>query len=227
MYVALRRHGTRLASATNLRYALGMDELIEPPSNDNQRAARRGWPRLRDPEMIVALSAVLVGVCALAVSIYQSMLMREQQQVSVWPHIEIGREYRREAGDKRVFKLVVENTGIGPARLQTMRLTLDGKYQPDWATTIKALGLSEDNIQSRASLAGRVLLPGNSIPAVTINDDPGKSTLESDTSGATPRLDVEICYCSIYDRCYRVSYARQEDVAVGSCPRDLKIDFRE
>ncbi len=204
-----------------------MSGPLEPPSNDNQRARRSGWERLRDADMIAALSAVVVGACALAVSIYQSMLMREQQQASVWPHVEIGREYRRVEGDKHVFKVIVENTGIGPARLVTLRVLLDGKYQTDWPSAIKALGLPQPKIQTRASVAGRVLLPGANIIALIVDEDAAASALERAIASEAPRLDAEICYCSIYGRCYRVGFAHQEDIAVGACTRDPKIDFRE
>jgi hypothetical protein len=206
--------------------------LVEPltqPSNDNQRP-RSGWQRLRDADMIAALAAVLVGLCALAVSIYQSMLMREQQQASVWPHVEIGREYRRD-GDKRVFKFIVENTGIGPARIKNLRVRLDGKVQADWASLIKALGVVGENVQNRSivtssTVSNRVLLPGSSIQALVVEDEAVTKPLEAATSDTPPRLDIEICYCSIYDRCYRISYAGKEETA-ASCPADPALDFRE
>ena len=204
-----------------------MSGPLEPPSNDNQRARRSGWDRLRDADMIAALSAVVVGACALAVSIYQSMLMREQQQASVWPHIEIGREYRRENGDKHLYKLVIYNTGVGPARLVTLRVLLDGKYQSDWLGAMKALGLPQPKIQTRASVTGRVLLPGANIVALVVDDEIAANALEGVSASEPPRLDSEICYCSIYGRCYRVGFAHQEDIAVDACTRDPKIDFQE
>lgn len=204
-----------------------MPETTPSPSNDNQRASRSVRQRLLDADMIAALTAVVVGACALSVSIYQSMLMREQQQASVWPHVEIGREYHHEAISKGVLKLVVQNTGMGPARLMTLRVRLDGKYQTDWPSTLKALGVPETKIQSRVTIVGRVLSPGNSIPALVAEDDLATNPLQAATSGDRPRLDIEICYCSIYDRCYRISYVHQEDVTVDACTRDPKIDFNE
>ncbi len=44
-------------------------------------------------EMVVAVSAVFIGVCALAVSLYETKLMREEQRASVLPIVELGRSY--------------------------------------------------------------------------------------------------------------------------------------
>jgi hypothetical protein len=204
-----------------------MTETTPSPSNDNQQATRGGSPRLFDADMIAALAAVVVGACALSVSIYQSMMMREQQQASVWPHVEIGREYRHEGISKGILTLIVQNTGIGPARLMTLRVQLDGKYQTDWASTMKALGVPAEKIQSRATITGRVLSPGKSVQAIVAEDDLAANPLQAATTVDRSRLEVEICYCSIYDRCYRVSYLHQEDIAVDACAHDPKVDFRE
>ena len=39
------------------------------------------------PEMLVGISAVVIGVCALGVSLYETKLMREEQRAAVLPMI--------------------------------------------------------------------------------------------------------------------------------------------
>lgn len=51
---------------------------------------QRNWPRNYsakrhfEPEMI---AAVVIGVCALAVSIYETRIMRSQERAQVWPYL--------------------------------------------------------------------------------------------------------------------------------------------
>ncbi len=52
------------------------------------------------PEMMVAVSAVLVGICALAVSLYEAQLMREEQRSAVLPILELSRSYYTKSGDE-------------------------------------------------------------------------------------------------------------------------------
>ena len=67
-------------------------------------------------EMLVATSAVFIGVCALAVSLYETTLMREEQRASVLPIVELGRSHytRDDSKDKWRLSLHAENVGIGP-----------------------------------------------------------------------------------------------------------------
>lgn len=51
-------------------------------------------PRCLSPDRIAAISAVVIGVCAFGVSLYQAAIMREQsrmmreeQRASVGPHV--------------------------------------------------------------------------------------------------------------------------------------------
>ena len=72
------------------------------------------------PEMMVAVSAVFIGVCAHAVSLYETQLMREEQRSAVLPILELGRSYYTKSGDEARtnwrLSLHADNVGIGPAR---------------------------------------------------------------------------------------------------------------
>lgn len=74
--------------------------------NDSPRPERS---RRLSPDMIAALSAVVIGVCALGVSLYQasimreqSRLMREQQRASVWPNVAVENSYTGDDFELRI-----------------------------------------------------------------------------------------------------------------------------
>lgn len=69
--------------------------------------------------MIVALSAVLIGICALVVSVVQVRIMREEQHASVWPRLVLAQSYSQ----GRRFGVVVSNPGIGPAVVKSVTAT--------------------------------------------------------------------------------------------------------
>lgn len=81
-----------------------------------ETVARALW--WNDPSWLTAASAMLIGLCALAVSIYQSLLMHEQQRISVWPHVLLGHHWQRDdTGMPQVYSYSVRNVGIGLARV--------------------------------------------------------------------------------------------------------------
>ena len=93
------------------------------------------------PEMIVGVSAVFIGVCALIVSIYETRLMRQQQQAAVLPILELGRSHYVTGADEDNWRLSLHtsNVGIGPARVLDFRVTVDGRPQLTWGEAMQAL----------------------------------------------------------------------------------------
>lgn len=75
-----------------------------------------------DPNMMVAVSAVLIGVCALFVSIVQTNLQRKQSYAAAWPYLEISTDML-----ENQFYFRVTNKGAGPAIIKKIRLTYKEK----------------------------------------------------------------------------------------------------
>ncbi|HET9268943.1 MAG TPA: hypothetical protein VFO31_12295 [Vicinamibacterales bacterium] len=77
-----------------------------------------------DTDRIVSLSAMVVGVGSLAIILYQTKLMREQQRASVMPYLMMA--VQSSTNDHRTY-LTVRNAGIGPALLGDVRVRYKGK----------------------------------------------------------------------------------------------------
>src|SRR6478672_2162589 len=91
---------------------------------------RRKWFNI---ELLLGISATLLSLCALVVSIFQTNLAREQnaiareqQQASVWPHIQA--VYSQNNDD---FGWTIINNGVGPAIVKSLTLTYQGKAYKD------------------------------------------------------------------------------------------------
>lgn len=159
-------------------------------------------PRSRvEPEMIVAIAAVVVGVCALGVSLFQAGIMRaqqremsEQRRAEVWPHLEFGTSIN-ETG----YRLLAFNSGIGPARIRWLRLRHDGAAVATWSELVDRVPLAEPRYGFQHSyLGGRVLPAGQQIEALLVPPGP----LADSLAAHTDRIAAEFCYCSVYDECW-------------------------
>lgn len=100
-----------------------------------KRSHESRWRKLLEPDMLVALSATVLGVSALAVSVVQVRIMRQEQHASVWPRLQIGRAY----SEGRNFAIVVGNPGIGPAVIMDVGVEVDGRPVTSWTEAINAL----------------------------------------------------------------------------------------
>jgi hypothetical protein len=182
---------------------------------------RSGFSRLLEPEMIAALSAVLVGVCALVVSVVQVQMMYEQQHASVWPRVVIMPSYNPENG----LSIHVSNPGIGPAVIQYVRASVDGAPRDNWRMTLAALLPNNTPDQFTWSTIGdRIIPPGEDVRALQISSrEDGAAVLRE-----IGRLEVEICYCSVYDRCWNIAAAftgRSAPEEVARCPTAAAATF--
>ena len=158
---------------------------------------------ITDPQTIIALSAVLLSVCGLFIALYEASLIRRQQRAAVWPHVEVGASIQR--GNR--VALLVQNTGVGPARIGAAAVTYEGETKDNWEALIRSLGQDPDSVNIYRSLInGRVLPAGSQERIFSVSEGQGPTaldlmrTLEREIGEGT--LDATVCYCSVYDECW-------------------------
>ena len=160
------------------------------------------------PEMLVGVSAVIIGVCALGVSLYETSLMREEQRAAVIPLLELGRSYYLTEADKPTdnWRLVLhaENVGIGPARVLDFRVMVDGEPKPTWSAAMQTLlGRDEAVSYGQSTINGRTIPPERTVRMFDLND----TALTRELIAEFERLDFEACYCSVFDECWTTRYS--------------------
>ncbi len=177
-------------------------------------------PRI-EAEMLVAVSAVVIGVCALFVSVYETSLMRKEQRAAVMPLIELARSHftSDDASDQAQWRLslLAENVGIGPARVLDFRVTVDDEPHRSWDSALKALIDHDGEIRyGHSTINGRTIPPDRQVVLFDLDD----TSLTASIVSEFDRLDYEACYCSIFDECWKTSYSRFGTAArVPECTR--------
>jgi len=160
------------------------------------------------PEMLVGVSAVIIGVCALVVSLYETSLMREEQRAAVMPLLELSRSYnvptdKNPQGSPRLW-LQAQNVGIGPARVVDFQVTVDGIAKPTWDAAIRTLiGRDEPVSYGQSTITGRTIPPDRLVTMMDLHD----SELMEDILEEFDRLDFEACFCSIFDECWTTKFS--------------------
>ena len=168
--------------------------------------------------MLVGISAVVIGVCALGVSLYEASLMREEQRAAVIPILELGRSYNTSTVDPTNDRLwlIAQNVGIGPARVMDFTVTVDGAPRRTWDAAMRALTGKDERISySHSTINGRTIPPDRTIRMFELGD----VELIYEILGNFGRLEYAACYCSIFDECWTTSnstFGVAEPVA--SCP---------
>jgi len=162
----------------------------------------------KNPEMIVALSALLIGLVTAFTSVYSAYVDREYARASVWPRLELFRSF---SGNS--FSYGITNSGTGPALIKTVAVQDGSKYIKTWNEIESFRNITQSHISNRT------LPPQKSITPVLYKGEDVNSLVEADEL-----IDLELCYCSIYDECWVVDRNNRPTV-VEACVIDERQMF--
>jgi hypothetical protein len=162
----------------------------------------------------LSIAAAVGAICAVAVSLYQAALAREQLRASAWPYLKQSNTYL----PGQPYTRQVENQGVGPARVRSFERLVDGRPVDSWSEAVQALtGAADVKLIYSSFGRGSVLPPGMNFKLLQL--PPGDLALAF-WQGAEARLATVICYCSIYDECWRADSRADEPVPVRTCRQD-------
>lgn len=165
---------------------------------------------LRQPEMLVAMAAIVLSICGLFIALFEASIARRAERASVWPHVEVATSVQ--GTEVEIF---VRNSGVGPARIRAANVSYEGKVLDDWSQLLAAAGIDAGSVfRSYSLIGGRVLGVDAELEAIFTVDvkedsaDP-EASLRLATALFDGRADVTLCYCSVYDECW---IARMQDI---------------
>jgi len=173
-----------------------MDAASPPPRNEQSFT---DW--LLEPQTLIALSAILISVCGLFISLYEASLMRQEQRAEVWPRVAVGFNI-----NGTLVTFIAENAGVGPARVQSAEIRHNDSTRVNWIDLLKRTSSGPLSVSSNLNLVnGRVMSPEKRIEFATFDfreEENAEALAASILEGST---DVHACYCSVYDECWITS----------------------
>lgn len=194
--------------------------------------AERIFVRISLLQTVLAVVGIFTGAVALVAALNEADAVRKQLYASVWPRIETGSDrWSREAVQRReelaglegpLFRFTMLNSGIGPARIAAVRVSVDGKARRTWPEVIEALTGMKDVSFGSSTIGGRVIRSGDVVNAMTLLGEPAQLVMDAlaDPGESRRRVVIEICYCSVFDECWITadSSTTTEPHPVEQCP---------
>ena len=154
----------------------------------------------KKPEMIVALSALLVSLAMAIVGVYSAYIDRSYARASFWPRLEIFRSF----GDGQ-FSYSVTNSGNGPALIKYAVVQYKSNAIKYWRD------IPNFPPHSQSHIGSRILSSQNTIQPLVHRGEKSSEFLIADEF-----IDIELCYCSIYDECWLTNRVNAPSL-VNSC----------
>jgi hypothetical protein len=165
------------------------------------------------------MAAAVGAVCAVAIAVYQAALAREQQRASAWPFLAQSNSYLT----GQPYTRQIENQGVGPARVRSFRVLVDGKPAHTWSDVVHELINQPDSGLAYSSFGRGKVVPAGAT-RVLLSLPPGNQA-RSFWQAAQTRLATVVCYCSIYDECWQADTRAKEPVSVSACADDSTNEF--
>ena len=180
-------------------------------------ASKKSWLKKIDPNLIIALGVLLTSFAALFVYVRQTNIMSEQSRIlleqtksNAWPHLSLDMWVGDRDGKIVTYKFILQNKGIGPALIQSVKISYDGTHVENWAEFYKVLQVPDSIVtsQSTHNIHARVLAANGSMSVIDwstsegINDNTDLAMFIFDRGN---KIKMEICYESIHGDTWKVT----------------------
>ena len=193
-------------------------------------------PSSRFLELIIAASVVVISLASLFVALYQGRVMERTMKASVLPVVEYTTgNYDIDLDEPRIT-MTLSNNGLGPATIKQVLFRYEGV---EFTSPGHLLALccvpGADNVEEAQAilrtaafpvitsvLRNRVLTPGQTLPMLSMPDqDLGElgAGVWAELDTARFDVEVEVCYCSVFDDCWRTRYPDAVRTPVERCIR--------
>lgn len=157
--------------------------------------ATRRW--YTEPESFVAVAALIVSLSALGVGVYEAKLQRAHDRADVWPHLELEAFVEGDAG----AKVQLENTGLGPAVVESIAVTADGQPLRDWPAALQALTGDSARAYSNTTVYQHGIRPGDHITLLGMPP----ASMPTPFWKQIRRIVATICYRSVFDEIWQLT----------------------
>lgn len=173
--------------------------------------------RLTFWQTILSVVGVVIAVLALYAALTESAAVRQQTAAAVWPFVQLMVE-DYDTGDEAGFSLAFTNVGVGPAKMQDVRVSIDGSVARNWSDLVASVDGDAGAPVNRNFISDRVLRPDETVIIFGTKN----AELARKLVGAVskPRGALTFCYCSIFDECWLADSRKelQAQEPVEACP---------
>lgn len=152
-------------------------------------------------EMLIAVCAVITSAMAVFIAWDQGRVMRAQQHGAVYPVVQV-EGFVSSDQDFASMGIRLSNSGVGPALIERVSVLKGGEPLDSLDAYVDMF--PPGYVHSWSSLIGRAVAPGDEVQP--LRADWPRGAVSNDqlnaAAAAWSELDIEICYCSVFERCW-------------------------
>ena len=192
---------------------------MENPDIETSHHRHTGRPLL---DLVLGISAIAISLTSLFLAIQNDKAMEHLVQANSWPLVQV--TYSTSNADASPHAhLDIANKGVGPASIESLDVTFQGRHLRDKKDLVDALlkrttvtehphVLSSDVVHSVLSAKETVTF---------IDFIPLQEYSPQDYAAITQgiqELQLQACYCSVFDECWIFDNKTPRPTQVKTCP---------
>ena len=180
-------------------------------------------------DMAIAFSAITISVISLFVAVEHGKTEEKLVAANSWPFLVSRSSENGLVVGSRVLDLRLQNSGVGPARVQSVKMMLDGRPVHDHSELMaRCCGLAPMSLEEQVRLGlitqnepVGVIPARDGVDVLGWRERPGNEAIWSKLNIARHRLRFAACYCSVLDECWTSDLtATAHPHRVDQCPAD-------
>ena len=170
---------------------------------------------------LVTIPTFIISIALAYATFVQADATRKIQMSETWPSISYGTSNALPDGTKEI-SLVLQNNGVGPARLEQMEFLYKGKPMPNPREFLRACCAGEQKFSFMSSPVRGVLRPGEKTEFIRLAKTEENAAIYDKLDIERWSVVVRSCYCSIFDDCWISDNRRERPQPVEACPADWR-----
>jgi len=171
-------------------------------------------------DTVLAVSAIAISMFSAIMTLQHGKAMEKMVEANSWPYVTVG-DSASDLQGHHLYQIFVVNNGVGPAKIQSMDVSYKGRPVSDDIRLVHMIagqaGEPEPIHFLESDVAGGVIPARQSMTAISATEPYSSPTLIAALLKARNQIDINICYCSIFDECWMVA-----EHGPASRPRPVK-----
>jgi hypothetical protein len=173
-------------------------------------------------DISLALSAFLVSIVSLYLGIHSAHTMEKLVASNSYPHIEMAAANKDTKADKEVIWYTLSNTGLGPARLEWINVSVKGQPVHNLFELLEACCKKYDKVLKVSGFTmfseiGKLIPKGEEIEVFRWPQPEQPNGAWQHWHDNLDDVTLEACYCSIFDECYIRKHGAVRPIHVEAC----------
>jgi hypothetical protein len=171
-------------------------------------------------DIVLASTALALSIASIIISMQNESNMRRLVTANSWPYIRV--YHGNESDGEAVIHFNVRNAGVGPATLEKLVITYEGRAVRSPIDLIQHCCASAGGVDAihRVSInvvANQVLSPREDIAFFSLRKSDAEAAVWNKLDAERLKIGMSACYSSVFGERWITSLGKPKPVSVASC----------